>query len=68
KLGWFKQGIQDLGRLWNETAGNLDFSWIGKFTKGIGTAWDKTKDWKINFTAHNYYYCIHYSVSKVRLV
>ena len=44
KLGWFKQGIHDLGRLWNETAGNLDFSWIGKFTKGIGTAWDKTKE------------------------
>ena len=44
KLGWFKQGIHDLGRLWNETAGSLDFSWIGKFTKGIGTAWDKTKD------------------------
>lgn len=44
KLGWFKQGIHDLGRLWNETVGNLDFSWISKFTKGIGTAWDKTKE------------------------
>ena len=44
KLDWFKQGIHDLGRLWNETVGSLDFSWIGKFTKGIGTAWDKTKE------------------------
>ncbi|EJD80587.1 phage tail tape measure protein [Staphylococcus epidermidis] len=44
KLDWFKQGIHDLGRLWNETVGSLDFLWIGKFTKGIGTAWDKTKE------------------------
>lgn len=43
KLGWFKQGFSDLGRLWNQTIDSMDFSWIGKIGDGFGKAWDSIK-------------------------
>lgn len=43
KMGWFRQGISDMGKLWNQTVGSMDFSWIGKLGKGLGQAWDSVK-------------------------
>ncbi|WP_336831222.1 phage tail tape measure protein [Staphylococcus saprophyticus] len=43
KMDWFKQGISDFGRLWNQTVGGLDFSWVGKLGSGLSKAWDGIK-------------------------
>ena len=43
KMDWFKQGISDFGRLWNQTIGSLDFSWVGKLGSGLAKAWDGFK-------------------------
>lgn len=43
KMDWFKQGISDFGRLWNQTIGSLDFSWVGKLGNGLAKAWDGFK-------------------------
>lgn len=43
KMDWFKQGISDFGRLWNQTIGSLDFSWVGKLGSGLAKARDGFK-------------------------
>lgn len=43
KMDWFKQGISDFGRLWNQTIGSLDFSWVGKLVSGLAKARDGFK-------------------------
>ncbi|MCH4326227.1 phage tail tape measure protein [Staphylococcus haemolyticus] len=43
KLGWFRTGVKDLGRLWNETVGSMDFSKLKDFVKFLGEGWDKLK-------------------------
>lgn len=43
KMDWFKQGISDFGRLWNQTIGGLDFSWVSKLGSGLSKAWDGIK-------------------------
>lgn len=43
KMDWFRKGISDMGKLWNQTVGTMDFSWVGKVGKALGKAWDGVK-------------------------
>ncbi|WP_047504180.1 phage tail tape measure protein [Staphylococcus sp. ZWU0021] len=43
KMDWFRKGISEMGKLWNQTVGTMDFSWVGKVGKGLGKAWDGVK-------------------------
>lgn len=43
KMDWFRRGISDMGKMWNQTVGSMDFSWVGKVGKGLGKAWDGIK-------------------------
>lgn len=43
KMGWFRQGISDFGKLWNQTVGSMDYSWLDKMGKGFGKAVDSLK-------------------------
>lgn len=43
KMGWFRQGISDFGKLWNQTFGSMDYSWLDKMGKGFGKAVDSLK-------------------------
>lgn len=43
KMGWFRQGISDFGKLWNQTFGSMDYSWLNKVGKGFGKAVDSLK-------------------------
>ncbi|PCF86398.1 phage tail tape measure protein [Staphylococcus intermedius] len=40
KMGWFRQGFKDMGRIVNDVGESIDFSWISK----MGDAWDDFKD------------------------
>lgn len=43
KLDWFRKGVSDFGKLWGQTFGHMDFSWVGKFGSGIAKGYDKLK-------------------------
>lgn len=43
KMGWFRQGISDFGKLWKQTFGSMDYSWLDKMGKGFGKAVDSLK-------------------------
>ena len=40
KMGWFRQGFRDMGRIVNEVGSSIDFSWL----PNMGKAWDNFKN------------------------
>ncbi|MDU9335160.1 phage tail tape measure protein [Staphylococcus coagulans] len=40
KMGWFRQGFKDMGRIVNDVGGHINFSWIPNMNK----AWNNLKD------------------------
>ena len=58
KMGWFRQGFRDMGRIVNEVGSSIDFSWL----PNMGKAWDnfKTiwlKDCKMDYCLKEFISC-----------
>ncbi|MEB8101058.1 phage tail tape measure protein [Staphylococcus xylosus] len=43
KIGWFRQGFADMGKIVNQVGKSIDFSWVGKITKDISGKWEWLK-------------------------